>query len=68
MRIEFETGCKFFRDIPCSSVFLWNENNKAYVKIDSSAAIDLDEQTAEGFDAEDEVIPCTISKIILRKK
>lgn len=67
MQIEFDTSYKLFRDIPCNSVFIWNGNNRVYVKTDDSSAIDLDMQAAEGFDAEDEVIPCTISKIVLKK-
>ena len=67
MQVEFDTSYKLFCDIPRYSVFIWNENDRIFVKIGSGLAIDLDRQTTEGFTAEDEVTPCTISKIVLKK-
>lgn len=67
MQVELDTSYKLFRDIPRNSVFIWNVNGRVYVKTDSSSAIDLDRQAEEGFDVEDVVIPCTISKIVLKK-
>lgn len=67
MQVELDTSYKLFRDIPRNSVFIWNVNNKVYVKTGNSSAIDLDRQAEEGFDAEDDVFPCTISKIVLKK-
>lgn len=67
MQVEIDTNYKLFCDIPRSSVFIWNENGRVFVKIGSGLAVDLDRQTTESFAAEDEVIPCTISKIVLKK-
>lgn len=67
MQIEFDESYRTFRSIPRNSVFIWRTNGKVYVKVDSDFAIDLEMQTEEGFDPEDEVIPCTITKIVVRK-
>lgn len=67
MQIEFDTNYKTFQNIPRNSVFIWRKNGKVYVKIDSDFAIDLETQTDEGFDLEDEVTPCVITKIVLKK-
>lgn len=68
MQVEFDTSCSLFRDIPCNSIFVWNFNNRVYLKTFSHSAVDLGTQTPVGFDSEDEVIPCTITKIVVRKK
>ena len=67
MQVEIDTSYKFFCEIPRYSVFIWNMNGRVYVKTDSCSAADLDRQAKEGFNAEDAVIPCTISKIVLKK-
>lgn len=67
MQVELDTSYKLFRDIPCNSVFIWNVNGRVYVKTNSDSAIDLDRQAKERFSVEDVVIPCTISKIVLKK-
>lgn len=67
MQVEFDTGHRTFRSIPNNSVFICEVNGKVYVKKDYDSAIDLETQTAEGFCAIDGVIPCTITKIVVRK-
>lgn len=67
MQIEFDAGYGTFRNIPNNSVFVWETNGKVYAKKDYDSAIDLEAQTEECFDPVDKVIPCTITKIVLRK-
>lgn len=66
MEIEFDKKYKRFCDLPDFSVFVFEDDGMAYVKNSSSSAINLEEQTEDGFLGEDKIMPYTISKIILK--